>query len=54
VDASSATLDAVRRAGFSVVWSPTAGDTGHHTLILPKPVTKDVADIFNALFGRQR
>ena len=30
----------------------TGGDPAHHTVGLPKPVTQQVADVFNKLFGR--
>jgi hypothetical protein len=35
---------------FRVNPSPTANNPNHVTVILPKPVTKDVADRFNSLF----
>ena len=37
---------------FHVHDTPTRADPLHRTVELPKPVTKDVADIFNDLFGR--
>jgi hypothetical protein len=37
---------------FRVHDTPTKKDPFHRTVELPKPVTKDVADIFNKLFGR--
>jgi hypothetical protein len=52
VPASAATRAAIEGAGFRLVPTPTASDPFHHTLELPKPVTRDVADKFNALFGR--
>ncbi len=30
----------------------TGKNPAHHTVILPKPVTQKVADVFNQLFGR--
>src|SRR5262249_38139270 len=52
VAAGSATREAIEAAGFSLVHTPTIADPLHHTLLLAKPVTKEVADVFNALFGR--
>jgi RHS repeat-associated protein len=52
VPSSRATRTAIENAGFKLVFSPT-DDPHHHTLILPKPVTREVADAFNALFGRK-
>jgi len=52
IAASGATLEAIEAAGFRLVYTPTGLDTLHHTLVLPKPVTKEVADAFNGLFGR--
>jgi hypothetical protein len=54
VPASSATLSEIEGAGFSVVHTPTTGDPLHHTLILPKPVTPEVAQAFNRCFGRTK
>jgi len=47
--ASCAGLEA---RGFRVEPTPTRNDPGHHTVLLPKPVTKDVANDFNQAFGR--
>jgi RHS repeat-associated protein len=54
VPAGSASAAQIEKAGFKLVFSPTAADPMHHTLILPNPVTREVADVFNALFGRVR
>ena len=37
---------------FPVHETPTRADPWHRTVELPKPVTQDVADLFNQLFGR--
>jgi hypothetical protein len=52
VPAGAATREAIEKAGFDLIHSPTAGDPLHHSLILPNPVTREIADAFNALFGR--
>ena len=51
-DASSAAKKSFEDAGFEVRHTPTARDPDHHTVQLPKPVTKEVADLFNSLLGR--
>jgi len=38
---------------FKVHDTPTVKDPLHRTIELPKPVTKQVADAFNRLFGRK-
>jgi hypothetical protein len=38
---------------FRVHDTPTRGDPLHRTVELPKPVTPEVADLFNRLFGRK-
>jgi hypothetical protein len=38
---------------FEVLNTPTRGDPLHRTVVLPKPVTQAIADIFNSLFGRK-
>ena len=38
---------------FRVHNTPTRGDPLHRTVELPKPVTTEIADAFNSLFGRQ-
>jgi hypothetical protein len=48
-EASTASRDAVEQH-FGVV--QTGADPAHHTVVLPKPVTEQVADVFNRLFGR--
>lgn len=37
---------------FPVRDTPTRRDPKHRTVELPKPVTREVADLFNRLFGR--
>jgi len=37
---------------FRVHDTPTRSDPLHRTVELPKPVTQDVAELFNRLFGR--
>ena len=37
---------------FPVHETPTRADPWHRTVELPRPVTQDVADQFNQLFGR--
>jgi hypothetical protein len=37
---------------FRVHDTPTRADPLHCTVELPKPVTQEVADLFNQLFGR--
>lgn len=51
-DAVHATRQALEDAGFVVRHTPTRADSDHHTVQLPKPVTEDVADLFNNVFGR--
>jgi hypothetical protein len=50
--ASTADRDDVDRS-FPVHDTPTRRDAWHRTVELPKPVTQDVADQFNQLFGRE-
>ena len=52
VPSSSSTSSILELAGFIVRHTPTRRDKGHHTVELPKPVTKEVADKFNKAFGR--
>ena len=49
---SSASCSELESAGFSVHRTPSRRDAGHVTIELPKPVTKEVADAFNTVFGR--
>jgi hypothetical protein len=49
--ASSSTREAVEDH-FSVHDTPTRADPWHRTVELPKPVTREIADLFNQLFGR--
>lgn len=37
---------------FRVHDTPSRRDPGHRTVELPKPVTPEVAELFNRLFGR--
>jgi hypothetical protein len=53
-EAAVATRQAIVDAGFDVPYTPTRSDAGHHTVILPKPVTDDIAIVFNSVFGRTR
>lgn len=39
---------------FPVYDTPTRNDPLHRTVELPKPVTPEIADIFNSLFGRTK
>jgi hypothetical protein len=39
---------------FPVHDTPTRKDPLHRTVELPKPVTKDIGDLFNLLFGRRK
>ena len=49
---SSASCADLEAAGFKVKATPTKRDSGHVTVELPKPVTKEVAQKFNDTFGR--
>ncbi|MFO0841146.1 MAG: hypothetical protein U0797_01955 [Gemmataceae bacterium] len=51
-DAVAAMRTAFEGAGFEGRYTPTRADDDHHTVVLPEPVTKDVADLFNAILGR--
>jgi len=51
-EASKASRDIVE-AKFKVHDTPTRNDPLHKTVELPKPVTKEDADTFNDMFGRQ-
>ncbi len=51
-DAVSATRQEFEAEGFEVRYTPTRNDPDHHTVILPKPVTEDVAVLFNTLLRR--
>ena len=51
-DAVSAKRKEIESAGFGVVHTPTRVDPDHHTVLLPKPVSKAIADLFNQIFGR--
>jgi hypothetical protein len=53
-DAAQAPRRAVEEAGLEVRYTPTRTDTDHHTVQLPKPVTDDVAILFNTILGRTR
>jgi hypothetical protein len=50
-DASVASRAEVERI-FPVHDAPTRADRLHRTVELPEPVTQDIADRFNRLFGR--
>lgn len=49
--ASESPRDEVEKL-FPVHETPTRADRLHRTVELPKPVTPEVADLFNHLFGR--
>ena len=49
--ASAADRETVEKS-FTVHETPTRADSFHRTVELPKPLTQDVADLFNQLFGR--
>lgn len=51
-DAMMATKKAFEDAGFTVHHTPTSKDPQHHTVELPKPVTPEVAKLFNSVLGR--
>jgi hypothetical protein len=51
VPASSAPRRAIEKV-FRVHDTPTRNDPSHRTVELPKPVTQDVVDQFNRVFGR--
>ena len=51
IDAVAASRTEVERH-FRVV--QTGRNPYHHTIAVPQPITDDVADILNRLFGRQR
>jgi hypothetical protein len=51
-DAVQAIRRAFEAAGFEVRYTPTNNDSEHHTVLLPKPVTDEVAARFNAVLGR--
>ena len=38
---------------FAVHDTPTRNDPYHRTVALPKPVTQEIAALFNSLFGRE-
>ncbi|HMB03791.1 MAG TPA: hypothetical protein VKP69_08630 [Isosphaeraceae bacterium] len=50
--ASTADREAVEQS-FTVHDTPTRSDPWHRAVELPKPVTREVADRFNQLFGRK-
>lgn len=51
-DAVTAARKVFEAAGFEVRYTPTRSDTDHHTVVLPKPVTEDVAQLLNLTLGR--
>jgi hypothetical protein len=53
-DAVQATRKAFEEAGFEVRYTPTRKDADHHTIQLPKPVTEEIATLFNTVLGRRR
>jgi hypothetical protein len=50
-DESKATATDIYRAGFFLLYTPTARFPDHFTVILPKPATEPVAIEFNFIFG---
>jgi hypothetical protein len=50
---SSASCASLEARGFEVIHTPTRNDPNHHTVVLPEPVTKEVAKKFNEAFGRK-
>ena len=52
VPCSSASCSSLEEAGFKVTPTPTRSDPDHVTIEMPKPVTQEVADKFNSIFGR--
>jgi len=53
-NAVQATRKAFEQAGFEVRYTPTTHDSDHHTIQLPKPVTRNVVIQFNTTLGRTR
>ena len=53
VPCSSASCADLRSRGFDVIATPSRRDPNHHTVVLPKPVTKEAAKEFNRAFGRE-
>ena len=51
-DAAGATRKDFEDAGFEVRYTPTVNDSDHHTIILPNPVTPEVATRFNDVLRR--
>ena len=49
---SSASCSALEARGLKVHHTKTGRDSNHHTVELPKPVTREAADAFNQAFGR--
>jgi len=53
-DSVQAMRRAFEDAGFEVRYTPTSKDSDHHTIVLPKPVTDEVAERFNTVLGRTK
>ena len=53
-DVSQASRRALEDAGLKVHPTPTRRDPNHHTIELPDPVTDEVAEVFNRIFGRAK
>ena len=51
-DSVSTTRQALEDAGIPVHDTPTRNDPDHMTIELPKPITTEVRDAFNTIFGR--
>lgn len=54
LDVSIASRTDIENAGFTLHHTPSRRNPDHYTLELPKPVTSQVARVFNQLFGRSR
>jgi hypothetical protein len=52
LDSVSVKRQVLEQAGFRVCYTPTLNDADHHTVILPEPVTDEIAARFNKVFGR--
>jgi hypothetical protein len=50
---SMQSCSSLETAGFKVMHTPTRNDPNHHTVVLPKPVTKENAKDFNDAFDRK-
>lgn len=53
-ECKSALKSEFKSAGLKVVPTPTRNDPEHHTVLLPKPVTLQIAKAFNDILKRTR